>query len=234
MITKQLQTSNTSGLTNTKEYIVLHHTGTSSLQSTLRTLTTGKVSCHYVIDTDGSVYQINTDNDVLWHCGESIWDGRVDLNNYSIGIELIGPLPGFTDAQRVSLRRLVVALMQQYHIPASHILRHKDIAPGRKADPDDALWDNQYPNYLAYQHSFDTVQTIVGFYHDLFLREFGEVIDTKRTVIDDIDGVIQRVTQADGTINTAELIYFINIGFERLHKQLSLLEQQQKKVQHMI
>jgi hypothetical protein len=66
------------------------------------------------------------------------------------------------------------------------------------------------------------------------LREFGEVIDTKRTVIDDIDGVIQRVTQVDGTINTAELIYFINIGFERLHKQLSLLEQQQKKVQHMI
>lgn len=163
MTLQQLHTANTSGLTNTKEYIVLHHTATGlgSLQSALRTLTVGKVSCHYVIDTDGAVYKINTDDDVLWHCGESMREGKTDMNQYSIGIELVGPLPGFTDAQRVSLRLLVIRLMQEYHIPASHILRHKDVAPGRKIDPDDALWDNQYPNYLAYQHSFDTVQTIV-------------------------------------------------------------------------
>lgn len=59
------------------------------------------------------------------------------------------------------------------------------------------------------------------------------MIDAKKTVIDDIDGVIRRVTERDGTINISELIYFINIGFERLHTQLSLLEKQQKQVPHI-
>jgi len=69
MIIQHLQTKNTSGLGNTKEYIVLHHTGTGegSLQGVLRTLQHGTVSAHYVIDTDGSVYALNTDDDILRH-----------------------------------------------------------------------------------------------------------------------------------------------------------------------
>lgn len=53
MFAQELRTDNTSGLSNTKEYIVLHHTATDahSLQGVLRHLTKGPVSCHYVIDT---------------------------------------------------------------------------------------------------------------------------------------------------------------------------------------
>jgi len=69
MIRDRLITKNSSGLGNTKEYIVLHHTGTleGSLSSVLRTLQQGTVSAHYVIDTDGSIYAFNSDDDVLWH-----------------------------------------------------------------------------------------------------------------------------------------------------------------------
>ena len=53
----------------------------------------GKVSVHYIIDTDGTTYQCNTDDDILRHAGSSKWEGKSSLNDCSIGIEIIGPLP---------------------------------------------------------------------------------------------------------------------------------------------
>lgn len=227
-----LQTLNTSGQNNTKEYIVLHHTWTkhTSIKSALRTLTQGAVSAHYVIDVNGDIYKINSDDDVLWHCWESSWDGKTGLNAYSIGIEIVGPLPGFTDAQRVAVRKLVQHLMHAHTIPAIRVVRHKDIAPWRKNDPDDTLRSVQYPSYAAYQHSFDTVHTIIWFYHDLFLKEFSDILLHKQQLISDIDGVVARVTKPDGTIDIDELVYFVCIGFERLHQQMIHLEKQQKRI----
>lgn len=176
MITQHLQTKNTSGLGNTKEYIVLHHTGTGedSLQGVLRRLQQGTVSAHYVIDTDGSIYAFNSDDDILRHAGPSSWDGKTNLNQYSIGIEVIGPLPGFTDEQRKSLRSLVLDLMQKYSIPSTHIIRHKDIAPRRKVDPDDSLWAVAFPSFAAYQESYVVVQLAMGFYESVYKKEFAQ------------------------------------------------------------
>ena len=217
MIIQHLQTKNTSGLGNTKEYIVLHHTGTGegSLQGVLRTLQHGTVSAHYVIDTDGSVYALNTDDDILRHAWPSNRDGRTNLNQYSIGIEIVGPLPGFTDAQRKALRVLVVDLMGKYSIPSTHLIRHKDIAPRRKTDPDDSLWADFFPSYQAYQESYAAVQITMGVYEKLYTKEFAEQIVDWNTVIQDIDRVVQRVTNPDGSININELVYFIGIGLER-------------------
>lgn len=47
---------------------------------------------HYCIDENGDKYKLGNDTDILWHAGESSWDGKTDLNKYSIGIEVIGPL----------------------------------------------------------------------------------------------------------------------------------------------
>jgi N-acetylmuramoyl-L-alanine amidase len=142
MITQQLQTKNASGLGNTKEYIVLHHTwtGEGSLPWVLRTLQHGTVSAHYMVDTDGDIYQFNTDDDILWHAWPSSRKERTNLNQYSIGIEIVWPLRGFADVQRRSLRVLVQSLIQKYCIPSTHLIRHKDIAPGRKTDPADSSW----------------------------------------------------------------------------------------------
>jgi N-acetyl-anhydromuramyl-L-alanine amidase AmpD len=129
-----------------------------------------------VIDTDGGIYQFNSDDDILRHAGPSSWDGKTNLNQYSIGIEVIGPLPGFTDAQRKSLRKLVLDLMQKYSIPSAHIIRHKDIAPRRKVDPDDSLWAVAFPSFAAYQESYATVQLVMGFYESVYKKQFTQQI----------------------------------------------------------
>jgi hypothetical protein len=218
MIRDRLITKNSSGLGNTKEYIVLHHTGTleGSLPSVLRTLQQGTVSAHYVIDTDGSIYAFNSDDDVLWHAWPSRRDGKENLNQYSIGIEVVWPLPGFTDAQRKSLRILLLDLMQKYRIPSTHIIRHKDIAPGRKVDPDDSLRAVAFPSFSAYQASYAAVQLAMGFYEALYAKEFAVQIASWDTVIQDIDRVVQRISNPDGSININELVYFIGIGLERV------------------
>lgn len=90
-IKQKLFTSNKSLGVNSCEYIILHHTATAeeSIQGVLKTLTVGKVSCHYVVDTNGDIYKIGQDRDILWHAGVSAWQGRRNINNYSIGIEVI-------------------------------------------------------------------------------------------------------------------------------------------------
>ena len=224
MIREHFTTTKTSWLGNTKEYIVLHHTATGewSLAGVLRTFQHGAVSAHYVIDTDGAIYQFNSDDDILWHAGLSSWEGKTSLNKYSIGIELVGPLPGFTDAQRKSLRKLVLALMQKYAIWAKNIIRHKDISPGRKVDPDDSLWNIAFPSFASYQESYNVIQATVWFYEQTYRKEFGQEITDNDAVIKDIDAVVDRLTRADGSINVKELVYFVAIGLQRATKDRSI------------
>ena len=70
-----LTTRNASPGMNTKQYIILHHTGTpqGTLAGNLKTLTTGAVSCHFVVDGDGSAYKIGSPDMILWHAGDSQW-----------------------------------------------------------------------------------------------------------------------------------------------------------------
>ena len=150
-----LTTANKSKGTNTCQYIVLHHTGTQegTIKGVLNTLTVGSVSCHYVVDTNGDVYKIGEDKDILWHAGTSAWNGLTDLNKYSIGIEVIGVLKdgGFTDAQRESVGKLVLEIASKYAIPKENFVRHKDIAPGRKVDIADTFWNGKFKTWEDYK-----------------------------------------------------------------------------------
>ncbi len=70
--------------------IVLHAT-VIDLAATLSGFerTTSGVSSHYVVGKDGSVFQMVKEADRAWHAGESFWKGRFDINDYSIGIEMV-------------------------------------------------------------------------------------------------------------------------------------------------
>ncbi|MFQ5907198.1 MAG: N-acetylmuramoyl-L-alanine amidase [bacterium] len=46
-------------------------------------------SAHYVIDRHGAIIQMVKDEDKAWHAGESEFGGRTDVNDFSIGIELV-------------------------------------------------------------------------------------------------------------------------------------------------
>lgn len=93
-----------------------------------------KVSAHFFITRDGQLWQFVSCNDRAWHAGESAYHGKVNCNDYSVGIELEG-LEGlfFEPAQYETLSSLSAALLQAY--PISHVAGHEHIAPGRKHDP---------------------------------------------------------------------------------------------------
>ena len=92
------------------------------------------VSAHFFIRRDGDALQFVSCDARAWHAGESSWRGRVQCNDFSIGVELEG-LEGqsFAPAQYVALARLLRALARRY--PIEHVVGHEHIAPGRKADP---------------------------------------------------------------------------------------------------
>ena len=106
------------------------------------------VSAHFLIERDGSVFQFVSCNDRAWHAGVSLFDGRDNCNDFSIGIELEGTdeLP-YGDAQYAALAELAGQLLRAYPgITKERIRGHSDIAPGRKTDPGPAF---DWPRFLA-------------------------------------------------------------------------------------
>lgn len=168
---KVLATKNITPGINTCEYIILHHTASweGSINGILRTLTTGWVSCHFVIDTNWDAYKIGDPKNILWHAWVSEWNGRKNMNKYSMGIEIIWPLAngGFTDAQRKTVRDLVQHLMAVFNIHSDRVLRHADLtnawsakwilwdgkSRSRKVDVADSFWKIDRTLFSEYQKS---------------------------------------------------------------------------------
>jgi len=93
-----------------------------------------RVSAHFVIRRDGELVQFVSCNQRAWHAGASVWRGRENCNDYSIGVELEGLEGGaFEAAQYHQLARLGAALARRY--PIVDVAGHEHVAPGRKADP---------------------------------------------------------------------------------------------------
>ena len=75
------------------EFIILHYTETESFNDALKLLTSKekKVSSHFLIDTNGEIYNLVCEKKRAWHAGISAWKGLKDLNSRSIGIEIVNP-----------------------------------------------------------------------------------------------------------------------------------------------
>lgn len=122
------------------QLIVLHFTDQGSAQKALDTLRThnpsGPVSAHYLIGSDGHIYQLVSDIDRAWHAGGGRWGTITDVNSASIGIELDnnGHVP-FPPTQIASLISLLSDLTTRWSIPRAQIIGHQDLAPTRKDDP---------------------------------------------------------------------------------------------------
>ncbi len=95
-----------------------------------------RVSAHCLIQRNGHIVQYVSFNDKAWHAGVSIYQGREQCNDFSIGIELEGTddIP-YTKEQYQQLSRLSKALIGVYPELENNIVGHCDIAPGRKTDP---------------------------------------------------------------------------------------------------
>ncbi|MBI2439051.1 MAG: N-acetylmuramoyl-L-alanine amidase [Candidatus Moranbacteria bacterium] len=98
------------------------------------------VSTHYLIDRKGAVYRLVIDENIAYHAGASkMPDGRVDANNFSLGIEIMNTeTEQYTKAQHDALRALIAYLKDRH--PIAFVVGHKDIAPQRKTDPWNFDW----------------------------------------------------------------------------------------------
>jgi N-acetylmuramoyl-L-alanine amidase len=123
--------------------LVLHYTDTRTAQQALDILcgaTDRRVSAHYLVEEDATVWRLVPEERRAWHAGVSHWRGRENLNTWSIGIEVANPghLHGyraFPDRQIRAVIALCRAILGRHHIAAADVVAHSDIAPDRKRDP---------------------------------------------------------------------------------------------------
>lgn len=124
------------------KYVVLHGTWVEDSEVALNDFLCNPnidVSCHYLVDRDGQVFQLVKEEQRAWHAGKSTWRADASLNHSSIGIEMQnkGEDSGepYTEAQYESLSLLLKGIMLRHKITPENVLAHSDIATDRKDDP---------------------------------------------------------------------------------------------------
>ncbi len=109
-----------------------------------------EVSAHLFIARCGAVTQFVPFGARAWHAGASVFEGRGNCNDFSVGIELEGTddTP-YTCEQYDVLVPVTRALMREFRgISIRRIVGHSDVAPGRKTDPGAAFDWNRYRRAL--------------------------------------------------------------------------------------
>lgn len=127
------------------QFLILHYTS-DTFDVSLKTLTEGAVSSHYLVDINPpTVYQLVDESKRAFHAGVSRWGATAALNAASIGIEIVNlgdrKTPegtvwfDYPEKQMDVVIALVKDIVKRHQIRADRILGHSDIAPGRKVDP---------------------------------------------------------------------------------------------------
>lgn len=124
------------------DMLVLHYTGMKTGASALGRLTEtdSKVSAHYLVEEDGTVFNLVAENKRAWHAGVAYWRGHRNINARSIGIEIVNPghefgYRDFPEAQMRAVVTLSKLITETHAINPWNVVGHSDVAPARKQDP---------------------------------------------------------------------------------------------------
>lgn len=154
------KTYRATGYDNRIKGVILHYTALNN-EDSLRVLTKQKVSSHYLItdEKEVSIYSLVDDDKRAWHAGKSSFMGRSNLNDTTIGIEIVNPgsqsskdgesnyIP-YTEDQIEKIAHLLKYLIEKHNIEPRMVLGHSDIAPGRKKDPGPLFpWKDLYEEH---------------------------------------------------------------------------------------
>jgi N-acetylmuramoyl-L-alanine amidase len=134
------------GQSSRARFLVLHYT-VSDRPTSIKILTEQQVSAHYLVTDEPkpTIYNLVDEKNAAWHAGNSSWKNYTQLNNSSIGIEIVNPGWKDTPTGRVyapfpqyqidALIPLVRDIVTRNQIAPENVLGHSDIAPLRKQDP---------------------------------------------------------------------------------------------------
>ncbi|WP_115719711.1 N-acetylmuramoyl-L-alanine amidase [Gallaecimonas mangrovi] len=156
------------------QFLVLHFTAEDFAGSVGDLAKGEEVSSHYLVpeSKDPSypyrrlrIFQLVAENQRAWHAGASYWQGRSNLNDTSIGIEIVNvphcdpppyPLglvrrhcnyPAFDPKQIKLVIALANDILARYpDVGPTQVVGHADIAPNRKDDP-----GPRFPWFKLYQ-----------------------------------------------------------------------------------
>ncbi|PJJ62908.1 N-acetylmuramoyl-L-alanine amidase [Chryseobacterium geocarposphaerae] len=143
-----------------QRYLILHYTALPDDKS-VAVLTQQEVSAHYLVNNtgDNEIYQLVDENKRAYHAGVSSWRSDKNLNDTSIGIEIVNAgfrtdsaktrvFAAFSDDQIKKVAALAKDIITRYQIPATNVLAHSDIAATRKQDPGPLFpWKKLYDEY---------------------------------------------------------------------------------------
>ena len=122
--------------------IVMHYTGMVSGEAALSWLCNpeSKVSAHYLVEEDGRVFALVEEDRRAWHAGVGEWRGLRNINDVSIGIEVVNPghehgYRAFPSVQMEAVCDLALGIMARHAIDPLGVIAHSDCAPERKKDP---------------------------------------------------------------------------------------------------
>ena len=163
-------------------FLVLHYTA-ENFSSSMNALTGQSVSVHYVVPdpTDPSytglgfngvrIFNLVDEDDRAWHAGVSTWDRRLNLNDTSIGIEIVYTpteggdgndyvFPLYNPDQIQAVKDLCRNILQRYpNIKPTYVVGHSDIAYTRKSDPGAAFpWKDLYDAGIGAWYDLETVE----------------------------------------------------------------------------
>ncbi|NVK25092.1 MAG: N-acetylmuramoyl-L-alanine amidase [Gammaproteobacteria bacterium] len=173
--------------------LILHFTAGNYKRSMFALRESGAVSAHYLVPslTDDTydkssleIIQLVDESQRAWHAGYSHWQGRDNLNDTSIGIEIVNePLckqdilernffggefgdyrqcefPQFDEEQIELVVKLAKDILSRHpDIDPTRVVGHSDIAPARKNDPGPAFpWFELYQQGVGAWYEQETFE----------------------------------------------------------------------------
>ena len=199
---QKIQTFQSESFSTRIRFVVIHYTSID-WENSLKVLTNERyeVSSHYLIPENGDdtysdqikIFQLVDEENRAWHAGISQWEERTNINDQSIGIELVnqaecsvrqGSQYDYTnnyiclfsefDSDQIDQLILLLKDILSRHdeIKPTYIVGHSDISPDRKFDPGPKFpWKKLYENGIGAWYDDQTFEK----YNNQFKRKIPDI-----------------------------------------------------------
>ena len=199
---QKIQTFQSESFSTRIRFVVIHYTSID-WENSLKVLTKERyeVSSHYLIPEGGDdtysdqikIFQLVDEENRAWHAGISKWEERTNINDQSIGIELVnqaecsvrqGSQYDYTnnyiclfsefDSDQIDQLILLLKDILSRHdeIKPTYIVGHSDISPDRKFDPGPKFpWKKLYENGIGAWYDDQTFEK----YKNQFKRKIPDI-----------------------------------------------------------